>query len=292
MLLRALISLWRRTGYLPLSWLHTIGRMLGLLYDWIPNRERHVAQVNLELCFPELTWQERKTMRRRVLQQIGCSLMELPYVWFRPMDQVSGLVQEVSDASLMQREPGQGLILLLPHLGCWEILGLTLPSDEKVTSLYRPPREPLFEDLVKGARERNGATLVPTDTQGVKQIYQALRAGSVTCILPDQEPKHSRASLFAPFFGTPALTMLLVNRLARKTGAKVIYAHAERLPSGRGYHIHFNPAPDGVSDADPQVAATALNRGLEKVILQHPEQYQWSYRRYNEQPEGSDSPYH
>jgi Kdo2-lipid IVA lauroyltransferase/acyltransferase len=290
MLRRILIYLWRLMGRLPLRWLHATGRLLGLLYDLIPNRERRVTQINLEICYPSMEAQQRDRMRRKVLQEIGCSMLEVSYIWFRPMSQVSSLVRAVSGESLLQREPGRGLIILLPHLGCWEVLGLTLPSDEKITSLYQPPNEPLLESLVKQARERNGSTLVPTDSQGIKQIYTALQAGGVTCILPDQIPK-TKAAHFAPFFGRPVLTMMLVNRLVRKTGAKVIFGFAERLPRGSGYHIHYSPAPDGIGDADADVAATALNLGLERLIQEKPEQYQWSYKRYNNQPEGMELPY-
>jgi KDO2-lipid IV(A) lauroyltransferase len=290
MLRKILISLWRLMGHLPLAWLHAAGHLLGHLYNGMPNRERDVTQVNLEICYPSLSVQERELMRRKVLQQIGCSLLELSYVWFRPMSQVSSLVQAVSGESLLQREPGQGLIILLPHMGCWEVLGLTLPTHEKITSLYQPPNEPLLDDLMKRARQRNGSTLVPTDSQGIKQIFLALQAGGVTCILPDQIPR-TKASHFAPFFGRPALTMMLINRLVRKTGAKVIFGFAERLPRGAGFHIHYTPAPEGLGDSDKDVAARALNLGLEQMIEQKPEQYQWSYKRYNKQPEGMESPY-
>jgi Kdo2-lipid IVA lauroyltransferase/acyltransferase len=291
MLIRLLIALWRRLGRLPLAWLHAIGRQLGLFYWLFPNRERRITRINLALCFPQLSEQEREAMCRRTLQQMGCSLMELSAIWFRPVAEVSGLVQQVSGEEHLQREPGQGLILLLPHLGCWEIIGVVLPARERVTSLYRPPRKPQLESLIKQARERSGSTLVPTDTQGVKAIYKALRDGGTTCILPDQQPPSARASVFAPFFGQPALTMLLINRLAKKTGAKVVIGYAERLSRGTGYHIHYQPAVDGLDDADPQRAAEVLNQGLESVIRLLPDQYQWSYKRFRAQPDGVPSPY-
>jgi KDO2-lipid IV(A) lauroyltransferase len=290
MLKQMLISFWRLMGHLPLKWLHALGYLLGYLFNWVPNRERDVTQVNLDICYPSLPVQERGVMRRKVLQQIACSMLELSYIWFRPMSQVSSLVKGVTGEDLFKREPGQGLIILLPHMGCWEVLGLTLPEHEKITSLYQPPNEPMLEDLVKAARERNGSTLVPTDNQGIKQIYLALQSGGVTCILPDQIPK-TRAAHYAPFFGRPALTMMLVNRLVRKTGAKVIFGFAERLPKGSGFRIHYSPAPEEIGDADTDVAARALNLGLEQLIEQSPEQYQWSYKRYNMQPEGMESPY-
>ncbi len=291
MLIRSFIMLWRRLGYLPLSWLHALGRLIGFCYWLLPNRERRTARINLALCFPDLSESQRSVLCRRTLQELGCSLMELSAIWFQPVERVSAMVWQISGEQHLRRAPGQGLILLLPHLGCWEIIGVVLPAREQVTSLYRPPRKPQLETLIKQARERSGSTLVPTDAQGVKRIYQALQQGGTTCILPDQQPQSSRAAVFAPFFEQPALTMLLVNRLARKTGAKVVIGFAERLPAGAGYHIHYFPAPAGLSDADPRQAAEALNRGLESVIRECPEQYQWTYKRFRAQPDDAPSPY-
>jgi Kdo2-lipid IVA lauroyltransferase/acyltransferase len=291
MLFRLFLTLWRRLGCLPLAWLHLLGRLLGLCYWLVPNRERHTALINLALCFPELSERRRKALCRRTLQQMGCYLMELPVIWFRPMSEVTALVRKSSGEEHLRRAPGQGLILLSPHLGNWELVGLIQPPDEEFVALYRPPRKGQLEPLMKQARERNGMTIVPTDSRGVKQIYLALQRGNLTCLLPDQVPKSNSASVFAPFFGQPALTMLLVNRLVKKTGAKVVIAYAERLPRGEGFHIHYRPAPAGVDDDDPQRAATAVNLGLEAVIRESPEQYQWSYKRFRIQPGDAPSPY-
>ncbi len=291
MLLRLFIPLWRRMGRLPLPWLHAIGRFVGDLYWRVPNRERQTIRINLALCFPEWSEARRDALCRETLRQMGCSLMELSGIWFRPPVEVSRLVRRVSGEEHLRRQPGQGLILLLPHLGCWEIIGVVLPEREQVTSLYRPPRKRELDGLIKPARERSGSTLVPTDNQGVRRLYQALQQGGATCILPDQQPQSSRAAVFAPFFGQPALTMLLINRLAKKTGAKVIVAYAERLSRGEGYHIHYLPAPEGLDDDDPECAAERLNQGLEQAIRECPEQYQWSYKRFRAQPDDRPSPY-
>jgi KDO2-lipid IV(A) lauroyltransferase len=80
--------------------------------------------------------------------------------------------------------------------------------------------------------------------------------------------------------------MLLVSRLARRTGAPVVFSFAERLGHGRGYRAHWIPAPEGIADADPVVAATALNQGVESCVRRCPEQYQWSYKRFKLRPGG------
>ncbi|MCG7967728.1 MAG: lipid A biosynthesis acyltransferase [Candidatus Thiodiazotropha taylori] len=291
MLERILFKLWYSLHRLPLSWLHALGRVLGRIYTLIPNRELRVTEINLAICYPEMVEGERRQLRNQTMQQIGATLMEMSAIWFRPLDDVLTMIHAVHGEKHLVRGEGQGLIILAPHIGCWEIVGVELQRRGRLTNLYRPPRKESFGDLIKQARERGGAELVPTDNRGVKRILQTLKTGGMTGILPDQQPKSDGGAEFAPFFGRPALTMMLTNKLARKTGAKVILACAERLAGGRGYDIHYLPAPDGIADADPQRAARALNQGVETLINMFPSQYQWSYKRFSKQPDGVPSPY-
>jgi Lauroyl/myristoyl acyltransferase len=85
--------------------------------------------------------------------------------------------------------------------------------------------------------------------------------------------------------------MLLVNGLSRKTGARVVFVVMERLPQSRGFLLHLLAAPEEVAAADPQIAATALNQGVETCVNLCIDQYQWSYKRFQRRPEGAPSPY-
>jgi KDO2-lipid IV(A) lauroyltransferase len=291
MMERLLFKIWYALHRLPLSWLHALGRLLGRVYILIPNRELRHTEINLRLCFPQMADEQIRSLRNQIMQQIGCTLMETSAIWFRPLDEVLEMIQGIEGERYFDRDEGQGLIVLSPHIGCWEIVGVDMQRRGKVTNLYRPPRKAFFDHVMKLARERGGAELAPTDTRGVKRIFQTLRAGGITGILPDQQPKSNKGAEFAPFFGTPALTMLLTNKLVRKTGAKVVLACAERLDKGRGYTIHYLPAPEGIDDEDPYRAALALNQGVETLINMFPAQYQWSYKRFSKQPDGKPSPY-
>jgi len=84
---------------------------------------------------------------------------------------------------------------------------------------------------------------------------------------------------------------VLVNRMAEKTGAPVLFWYMERLKGGRRYRIHWLAAPDGIADADPVVAATAMNQALEQCIRRCPSQSLWSYKRFYTRPEGMVCPY-
>jgi KDO2-lipid IV(A) lauroyltransferase len=146
--------------------------------------------------------------------------------------------------------------------------------------LYRPPRFPAVEQLLRKVRGALAPEQVRAEGAGVRTLYKRLAAGGAVGILPDQKPRAGEGE-FAPFFGRDALTMVLLPRLAVRTGATVLFAFAERLPRGAGFRIHLLPAPEGLDDADPRRACTALNRGVEACVQVAFAQYQWHYRRWS-----------
>jgi KDO2-lipid IV(A) lauroyltransferase len=115
--------------------------------------------------------------------------------------------------------------------------------------------------------------------------------GGTVAMLPDQEPR-SGSGHFAPFFGMPAYSMTLLVRLSKRTGTPVVFTYCERLPRGRGYHLHFREAPQEIYSLDIDTAVTAMNRAVEGLIRECPAQYQWSYRRFANRPEVDRSVYH
>lgn len=269
---------------LPLSLAHHLGTFVGWLMLVIPNKQRRNALINIRLCYPQLDEEQVRAFHRRAFLEYGKTYSEVAYLWLRPAQKVLSLVTEVSGGELLRRDDGHGVIVLSPHLGAWELAGLYLSSRGPTTTLYKP--QPVLDWLICEARGRCGAKLVPTDPQGIRGLMRSLRHGEYVGILPDQEPKANRGSVFAPFFGVPAFTMLLINRLARKTGARVVFLFAERLPSGKGFRIHCLPAPEEIDSEDEIVGATALNKGIEAAVNTCPEQYLWAYKRFRKRPDG------
>jgi len=284
----------RLLAALPLPVSQTLGWCVGSLAALVPNRERANAEVNVALCFPQMPSEERRRFARRALIENACTLLESPRAWLRDPDRLLERV-DPQDGERWIREllaRGRGLIFAAPHLGNWEMGVHFLTRTTPTTVLYRPPRQQVLESVMVRGRGRDLARVVPTDASGIRALYQALGRGEAIAVLPDQQPKEEgSAAVFAPFFGQETLTMTLLSRLARKTGAAVLFVFVERLPRGRGFRMHWVPAPDGVADADPRVAATALNLGVERCVAICPTQYQWTYRRFKKRPGGLRNPY-
>ncbi|MDT8385439.1 MAG: lysophospholipid acyltransferase family protein [Gammaproteobacteria bacterium] len=272
---------------LPLPVLHRMGDVLGRSLMWFANDLRDTARTNIQRCFPRWDEARQQQLVLQSLQQTARATLETGVLWLRPTDQVLALVKKVSGEELLAQAMarGKGVILAAPHIGAWEIVGVYGSTHWPMTSLYRPPRQAYLNDLIRTGRERAGATLVPTDASGIRALYKALGRGELIGILPDQDPDRD-AGVFAPLFGIQANTMTLLSRLASKTGATVLMAYAERLPKGQGYHLHFEATDTALTEGDATQKATALNQAVERCALQHPEQYQWAYKRFKTRPEG------
>ncbi|WP_455201845.1 lysophospholipid acyltransferase family protein [Kaarinaea lacus] len=272
---------------LPFRITYLLGSMLGYLVYLIPNSLQRPAKINIDLCFPELTEKQRARIYKDSFIELGRVAAETGALLLWNKNRTFNLVKKVSGVELFDAafDRGKGVIIAAPHHGAWEMIGLFCSSKFTITSLYRPLRISKLDPIVKQARERFGATLVPTNASGVRALYKALENNQLAGILPDQDPGNE-GSVFAPFFGIPASTMTLLPRLAGKSGATVIFGYAERLPRGAGYHLHFLPAPGPIQGKDFVESATLINKGVENCIRQSPAQYQWSYRRFKTRPEG------
>jgi len=285
-LAKILISL---IASLSLKTCHRLGAMIGVLTYLIPNRNRLVTEKNIQHCFPNLNAQEQHKLIKNSLQETGKTLTEAAPMWQWNKDKLFSLIKNVKGEEQLQNAiaNNKGIILALPHLGNWELLGLYCSANYPTTSMYQKPKVTQIEDIVKKGREHLGAKLVPADNTGVRAMLKALNNNELVCILPDQEP-NTGTGLFAPFFKQEAYSMTLISRLAKKTKAEVILAYAIRLDSSKGYEIIFKSLPkmvDALADDSLYQSVEYLNAEIENSVRENPQQYQWSYKRFRTRPE-------
>jgi len=287
-----LITLLGLAGKLPLRTAQLAGRLLGTVAWTFKTDSRRVTEINLSIAFPDYTDDQRHSMARSSLRHTGQTMMEIPLMWEWPVERCLGLIQEIEGEELLAnaKKDGRGLLLLAPHLGNWELTGLYFSSRYRMAALYSPPNIKEFEDYMIRVRGRLGSELVRGDRRGLARLIALLREGQVTGILPDQSPR-GKGNAYAPFFGMDVRTMTLVSRLLQKSGAKPLMTYSERLKDGRGFRLVIRECENGISDSDPLIATTALNRSIENVVREIPEQYQWEYKRFRHRVPGEINPY-
>ena len=267
---------------LPLRWLHRIGAAMGwLVYLCSPTYARRLRE-NLRasgVCAGVAC----DVLQKQVIAETGKGAIELAALWFAPDESIKRWAEcetwhVVQDA----RQPGQGVLFITPHLGGFEITAQYIAQRMPITVLYRPPKLRWLEPLMIEGRSRWQAKVAPANMRGVRLFYKALQRGEAVGLLPDQTPGLGEGT-WANFFGRPAYTITLVRRLQQATNALLVMMVAERLPQGRGFHLHYEVLP--ATDFNEAV----LNRAVESLVRRCPAQYLWGYHRYKV-PDGALPP--
>jgi len=273
--------IFKSLAYLPLSVLQTFGLALGWIGWKNSGSFQRLSAENFKQAFPAATPQ----MLRHAMLSVGQMFLEMPYWWVRRNDRALNKTVAPADWHLFETAlaTGKGVILLSPHMGCFELLGPVYSSRFQSTVLFRPPRKVWLREWIVNMRTRKQLKMAPANQTGVRSLVRTLLKGQTVGILPDQVPVLGEG-VWAPFFGRPAYTMTLVQRLQSLTGAKIFMLGVERLGVGQGYKMHIAPMDTPLSD-DPVEAATQINVALEAMIRQAPTQYLWGYNRYK-QPVG------
>lgn len=283
------IGLIRLVSFLPLSWAHYLGALIGKLM-WYTDSAR-VSKINLRLCYPELSEAEIEKLARESLIALGKTLAEMGMSWMWPIPKVQKLITQVEGMEHLEKalEAKQGIILIAPHLGNWEVLNHFFRQYLYMTVMYKPAKIPALDNFIFSTRKRVDVGLVPADRSGVESLYKILNDKGVVAVLPDQEPG-LKSGVFAPFYRQDALTGKLIGKLANDTPAFLLCCYAKRLDDG-SYGVVLKPAREDIRNADEVAAATALNASIEECINGCPEQYQWNYKRFRRQPEGRSNFY-
>ncbi len=285
------VSLLRLIAWLPYAVNRAIASLFGAILARLPGEARHVSRINLSLCYPHLSEVQRHHLARQSLLESARNTFEIALFWRRPEQGLKRIVAVDGDGPLRQAvEDGKPVMILAPHLGCWEVLNFWLATEFGLHAMFAPSGLPEVDDLIRSGREHFGSTMYPTTARGVAGLVRAMKKGGLTAILPDQVPDR-RSGRHAPFFGQPAYTGTLACKLIRQAGAVTFMAWARRLPNGKGFEIRVRPADPQVADDDLDTALTAMNRSIAHLIDEEPAQYLWSYKRFRRPPPGHQAPY-
>ena len=274
-----------------LSWLppggpYWLARKLAPLWMRLSPGKRHTTVRNLERCFPDMSPEKAEHLLRESFVHYVASVLEAGHNWYWPVEKLADRCDGVIGRELLNKglAAGRGVMVLAPHFGAWEYLGIYLQRIPEIAILYKPPKDPRLDKALLERRRRGGANMLPANARGVRALFAHLRSGKGAGVLPDQEPSRA-GGRFAPFFGIPTLTGVLAPRIASKTGCTVCFGICERLPGGR-YRIHILSGDDAITGDDLDASLAAVNRGVERCIEIDPAQYLWSYRRFKTRPEG------
>jgi KDO2-lipid IV(A) lauroyltransferase len=194
------------------------------------------------------------------------------------------------DFDLVDRavKAGKGVILTLPHIGNWELLGSAIAyRGYRLHSFFMAQKEDDFGSLLDYFRGFTHITLHDRDRGGLGAL-KALKKGELLGMIADQDGGNQ--AIYCSFLGHFVSFPAGPANWSLKTGAAVIPLFALRRGLSRHYSARFLPPLGEVSGKTHEERvlqrATQQIRWMEELILAHPEQYLWFYNRFKPRHEG------
>ena len=276
-------------SWLPIPLLLGLGQGLGWLAGHLLRSRRHVVRTNLDLCFPEQSPAERARLADRHFRDLGMGIFEAALAWFAPDWRLRRYGDVVGAEHLRAAQAdGSGALLLTGHFTTLELGARFLClAGVPFHAMYRPYNNAVMDWCMHRWRQRR-SKLPALPRADLRRLVRALREGRAIWYAPDQTLDR-RISVYAPFFGTPVLSITATARLAQMGRAKVVPYFPVR-EHGR-YRVHILPALDHFPGTDDAADAARINRVLEDGVRRAPSQYFWIHQRFKRVPPGTPDPY-
>ncbi len=275
----------RGLSYLPLPILALLGYMVGTLFFLLHFSRRRIAHKNISLCFPELTSSQQYWINYRHFCYLGqagvCTSMNF---WISPkrFDRLVSIKgREHYDQAL---EDGKSIILLCPHFIAIEIAGLALQRERPMAGMYQYMKNELLNTIVLQGRQRFCPEPFMFERKDpLRSLLRILLKGYPLSYSPDQDAM--RKGVFVPFFNTLASTTPALSKFVQTTKAVVIPCRNRMLPWGQGYEVILGAEIENIYTGDEEADTTTMNRAIEAMVRECPEQYLWVHKRYKSRPQ-------
>ena len=266
---------------LPLWLLQNLALMIAFILNLFNSSIKRITSINIQLAYPDMSATAKRQLVSQSIRSQCLTYIEFIKCWGMPPSYSLSLLKNIYGENILTEALAnkKGVIVVVPHFGCWELLNAWLNLYTEPMIMYKPNKNKGINRYLLEAREKFNATLVPTDETGIRAIFKHLNQGGLTVILPDHLPKPS-GGIYSNFFGQNTLSITLVSKLAAKTQCNVIGLSCIRQPNLRHFDVHCQTLSDEILSKDLQSSVDTLNIAMQDTINQAPEQYIWSYKRF------------
>jgi KDO2-lipid IV(A) lauroyltransferase len=277
---RALLTLIKMVGLIPISARSALGGAIGNLVGRLPLREARIAALQLQAFLPEAS---SSRVAPKVFENVGRSMMEslnLHPLLKPPFTHISC---PQWDTILKWTKDDRPIIALTAHTGNWDLLAAyTIARGIPLATVGKEARNPDVQVALRSMREAYGIdTIWRSDRSGIKRIIACFKERRVMAALIDQDTRVD--SVFVPFLGTPAKTPSALVDLGKRFNARFVSAFIIRT---KGTHFEIHTEELDSSKSTEEILAE-YHRNLERLIRERPDQWVWIHKRWRSDPSGT-----
>jgi lauroyl/myristoyl acyltransferase len=261
----------------PLSLAYHVSRPISDIFHWLWTSKREGARRNYARMLGTSPDDERvKRLTRSCFRNFGKYIVELFHVQGWSQEKLDRLVARHGEEHFAEAKAyGRGIIFASAHMGSIEVASaMVLLEGFRITSVMARLRPKLLMDWIILCRAKMGITLHQAEGTG-RQLVRALRRGEMVALVVDIGYRDDNCGVPVDFLGHRTYFPAGPARLARLSGAPIIFGTALRLPGNR-FAVFASPPilADRTKDAEADIRNTT-----QKVV----DIFQEFVRRYPDQ---------
>ena len=274
---------------LPYRLLLTIGSGIGKFVLFLLSSRKKVALTNLQVCFPDLPEEQRKFLLKKNISETGIMFTQTLKAFLGNTIKIeSNAIIEGGEHIERCLQEKKGILLVAGHFTALDMGGKILCKKYPIAGMYRPHKHPVTEYIVTQSRLKYATHMFKRDE--LRPIIKHLKQGKILWYAPDQDYRRGQ-SVFVPFFNRPAATIVATHQLARLSDCEVLFFHVQRNPKPPYYTLKISEPLSDFPTKDATADTARVNKGIENMVKQCPEQYLWVHKRFKTVPEGEENPY-
>lgn len=266
----------------PLGFHYLISNLFYYFIFYLLRYRREVVDINLANSFPGKSKQERDQIARKFYSHFCDTIFETLYFDRISVQEGKRRVQYLNPELLNgYLDEGRQVLAFFGHYNNWELFcNLPLYSHHRLYAVYKKIKNQNVELFYRKLRNRFGAIpLERADT--FKQLFNDHQKGipSMSAFLFDQTPRVHELHHWITFLNQDTPVVLGAEKIAVKLDAVVLFLYSRKV--GRGcYETEFRLVTDNAKDCAKFEITDKCNRLLEEQILQQPEYWLWSHKRW------------
>lgn len=272
----------RVLSYLPLKLLYVFSDVCFFFAYYLVRYRRRIITGNLKNSFPEKSPKEIRQISRKFYRHFIDLFFETIKI---PRFTDNEIRERVHYSNLQLLEKyylqGKSVVTLLGHYGNWEWhVGFPLHSPHKSMAVYLPLSNSYFNDWMLKIRRTFNAELIPA-RETVKRVYRYQQDNELIhcAFLADQSPQIHHTSLWLDFLSQETPVYITSERIARRFNTPVVYMQMIKIKRGY-YRVDIQEITDNPGSLPENEITRIFFRLLEKQIMQTPEFWLWTHRRW------------
>ena len=272
----------RFLSILPKKAMYFFADLLFLIGYFLIGYRKKVVDENLRNAFPEKSSTEIRKIAKRFFKHLSDVMIEDVAMLHMSPKRLNQFVS-VKDLDLLNDlyKQNKNVMGILGHYGNWELLTtIPLHSPYTILTVYKPLKNQFFDRKIYEMRKRFDEVPIPMK-QAYKSIarYQNKGEPYIVGMVADQSPPKRGLNFWTTFLNQDTSFFLGAERIARKFNHTVIFPAVKKIKRG-SYEIHFELLVDNPKETAETEITEKYVRTLENLILEKPEYWLWSHRRW------------